>query len=259
MESSTLVDSSWRPESRDPRMPQRQDHREPLTCRPINLRSGIQKNAAGSVLIEWGDTHVICAASIEDRVPYHRVERGEGWLTAEYSMLPASTHRRTRRERPNVSGRSAEIQRLIGRSLRTAFNLKRFKGHTLWIDCDVLQADGGTRCASITGAYVAACIAVRKTKHGDQVDLRTPVSAVSVGIVDGEILVDLAYAEDSNADVDLNVVCSPAGIIEVQGTAEGRPFSRSQLDQMVDAAASNCEELFSLQKAAIDAAVKVSG
>ena len=222
----------------------RSDARAHDALRDITFDVGVQRHADGSVVIKWGQTHVLCAATFEDRVPAHRVSSGGGWLTAEYAMLPGSTQERQKRERPNVSGRTAEIQRLIGRSLRASINLDQLGQRTLWVDCDVIQADGGTRCASITGAYVAAVLAIRKA--GLKVT-PTPVAAVSVGIVKGETLLDLCYVEDSAADVDLNYVATPAGIVEVQGTAEGKPFPRARLDILLDTAQKATERLFALQ------------
>ena len=169
--------------------------------RPISFELGVQKHVAGSALIKWGDTHVLCAASIEERVPSF-VEEG-GWISAEYSLLPGSTHSRVRRERKGPSGRTAEIQRLIGRSLRGAIDLMKLEGLSLAIDCDVIQADGGTRCAAITGAFVAASIALKPFNYQP-----SPFAAISFGLVDGQLLTDLCYHEDSQAEVDMNIVLS---------------------------------------------------
>ncbi len=238
------------------------DGRSTEEIRPITFELGVQSGVDGSALIRWGGTHVICSASFEQKVPAHRFESGGGWLTAEYAMLPGAGDSRIRRERQGVGGRTAEIQRLIGRSLRATFDLSSFGQRTLRIDCDVLNADGGTRCASITGSYVAACIALSGLVHGQDASssfvLPDPVAAVSVGIVDGRVVTDLCYQEDSGADVDLNFVASSSGIIEVQGTAEGAPFSREQLNQMVDYASSACEVLFGLQREALSAAEVIS-
>ena len=212
--------------------------------RPISFELGIQKHVAGSALIKWGDTHVICSATLEERVPHH-VETG-GWASAEYALLPGSTHTRVRRDRKGPSGRTAEIQRLIGRSLRGAIDLAKLDGYSLTMDCDVLQADGGTRCASITGAYVAASIALRSV--GYQPD---PFAAISFGIVEGQILSDLCYHEDSQAEVDMNIVLSAKGLIEVQGTAERNPFSSAQLMEMLSRAEKASQHIFEIQHAAI--------
>lgn len=230
----------------------RSDGRAPDTLRDLQFDLGVQRQVPGSVLVRWGETHVLCAATFEDKVPPHRLQSGGGWLSAEYAMLPGATKDRQRRERPNVSGRTAEIQRLIGRSLRAVVELEKMGNRTLWLDCDVLQADGGTRCASITGAYVATVLAMRS------IGLKyepAPVAAVSVGIVKGEVLLDLCYVEDSAAEVDLNYVATPTGIVEVQGTAEGRPFARSRLDAMLNLASRACEDLFRLQAEALATAI----
>ncbi len=231
----------------------RKDERMHRQLRPISFDINVQPAAAGSALIRWGNTHVICAASVEDRVPPHRLQSGGGWLTAEYAMLPASSGERIRRDRKGVGGRTAEIQRLIGRSLRAVFDLDTLGQRTMRLDCDVLNADGGTRCASITGAYVAACMALKGICDTDGRTFVAPpqVAGVSVGIVEGTTVTDLCYIEDSQADVDLNFVSSPAGIIEIQGTAEGAPFSRHQLDEMVEYAEEAAKSLFTLQRAAL--------
>lgn len=228
----------------------RSDGRGPRDLRPISIELNVQPSAAGSVLIRWGGTHVICAASIENRVPPHRIDSGGGWLTAEYAMLPASSGDRIRRERKGVGGRTAEIQRLIGRSLRAVFDLDALGARTVRLDCDVLNADGGTRCASITGAYLAACMALHTICELDSKPFVLPsqLAAVSVGIVGEQVVSDLCYVEDSAAEVDLNFVASPTGVVEVQGTAEGSPFSRDQLNTMLDYAQASCETLFGLQR-----------
>ena len=220
------------------------DGRLPTDLRPISFELGVQKHVAGSALIKWGDTHVLCAATLEDRVPPF-VDEG-GWVSAEYALLPGSTHSRVRRDRKGPSGRTAEIQRLIGRSLRGALDLKRLDGVSLTIDCDVIQADGGTRCASITGAYVAASIALKQLGYHPE-----PFAAVSFGLVNGELLTDLCYHEDSQAEVDMNIVLSTQGLIEVQGTAERKPFSSSQLMEMVQRAEVAAQHIFEIQKNAI--------
>ncbi len=236
-------------------MTTRPDGRTPDALRPVAIDTGAQKGPAGSALIRWGDTHVLCAVSVENRVPHHRLQSGGGWLTAEYDMLPGAGSERVRRSRGKVGGRTAEIQRLIGRSLRAAVDLDALGQHTLWIDCDVLDADGGTRCASITGAYVATCLALREIGRRDHKKPRypAPVAAVSVGIHGGRPVLDLCYAEDSTADVDLNFVATPGGIIEIQGTAEGRPFTRAELDAMLELAEQGCARLFEIQRAALAA------
>lgn len=235
----------------------RVDSREPTQLRPIKVTVDYQRYAEGSVLIEAGETRVLCAASIEEVVPAFLEGRGQGWLTAEYSMLPRATKTRTRREssvgRP--SGRTQEIQRLIGRSLRAALDLKLLGERTLTVDCDVLQADGGTRTLSITGAYIAAhraCTALLKQGLLKGHPVQTPVAAVSVGIVDGVSLLDLNYAEDSRAQVDFNVVMTGRGeFVEVQGTAEGRPFSREALDGLLALAEQGIRRLVEIQQANI--------
>lgn len=226
---------------------QRSDGRAPDQLRPIEIVTGVQKYAEGSVLMKCGNTHVLCSASIEAGVPAWLKGRGKGWLTAEYSLLPRATHTRTRRERNGASGRTQEIQRLIGRSLRAAIDLQLLGERTVTLDCDVLQADGGTRTAAITGAYVALAYAIQTlVKDGTLTasPLVTQIAAVSVGIVDGEPLLDLTYAEDSTAAVDCNIVQTGSGaFVEVQGTAEGQPFDRQQLDQMLDLGTKGIREL----------------
>jgi ribonuclease PH len=208
--------------------------------------------AEGSVLIETGQTRVLCNASIEESVPAWRLASGSGWLTAEYGMLPRSTHQRMSRQRSSDSSRSREIQRLIGRSLRAAVDLDQLGPRTITVDCDVIQADGGTRTASITGGYVAVALALKKlieTGVIPETVLLTPVAAVSVGIVGGEAMLDLAYTEDSTAEVDLNVVMTGTGhFVEVQGTAEGQPFSRADLGTMLDLAWIGIERLLAEQQ-----------
>lgn len=223
------------------------DGRAVDALRPISIETDFQRFANGSALIRWGQTHVLCAASVEERVPHHRVSSGGGWMTAEYSMLPGSVSPRADRDRKKVSGRTAEIQRLIGRSLRAVFDLDTLGPRTVYVDCDVLQADGGTRCASITGAYVAVCLALRKLG----IEHQQPVAAVSLGVVGDRVLTDLCYVEDSTAQVDLNYVSTPAGLVEVQGTAEGKPFSQAQLNEMTSRGAAACERLFAMQRDAL--------
>ena len=206
----------------------RPDGRRPDELRPLEIITNFQKHAEGSALIKLGDTHVLCAASVEKGVPAFLAGKNQGWLTAEYAMLPRSTHTRTKRD---PGGRGKEIQRLIGRSLRAAVDLAHLGERTIAVDCDVLSADGGTRVAAITGAWIACALAIQKlVKLGQLPDaraLRPPVAAVSVGIVGGEVVLDLPYIEDSKADVDMNVVKTSDGrFIELQGTAEAQPFAR---------------------------------
>jgi ribonuclease PH len=231
----------------------RPDGRRPDQLRSLDIVTGFQKHAEGSALIKLGDTWVLCAASVEAGVPPFLTGKNQGWLTAEYSMLPRSTHTRSKRD---PGGRGKEIQRLIGRSLRAAVDLGALGERTIAVDCDVLSADGGTRVASITGAWIALALAIRKlVATGQLADLRAlrpPVAAVSVGIVGGEVVLDLPYAEDSRADVDLNVVADAAGkLIEVQGTAEHGTFDRAQLDAMLDLAAIGIQQLVAAQRAAV--------
>ncbi|MCO5101167.1 MAG: ribonuclease PH [Burkholderiaceae bacterium] len=231
--------------------------RTPDALRPVRLERGFTRHAEGSVLVAFGDTRVLCTASVEARVPPFLRGAGSGWLTAEYGMLPRSTHTRTEREaaRGRQSGRTQEIQRLIGRSLRAVFDLERLGERTITIDCDVLQADGGTRTAAITGAFVAAHDAVSLLLARGEIEaspVRDFVAAVSVGIHEGTPLLDLDYAEDSSCDTDLNVVMTGAGgFVEVQGTAEGEAFTRAQMDSLLDLAALGIERLIELQRAAL--------
>jgi ribonuclease PH len=226
----------------------RADGRVPTQLRPVSFTLGVQKWAEGSCLIRVGDTQVLCAATITDRVPPHLRGKGTGWVTAEYSMLPRATAERTDREsvKGKLGGRTHEIQRLIGRSLRDAVDLTRLGERTIAIDCDVLQADGGTRTASITGGYVALAAAL--ITYGLDRHLVGKVAAVSVGLVGGEALLDLDYSEDSRADVDFNVVGTDGGtFVEVQGTAEGNPFDRPAMDGLMDLASAGLEQLFAAQ------------
>ncbi len=227
------------------------DNRRNDELRPVKITPGYIDYAEGSVLIEQGKTRVLCAVSVMPGVPKWLDGRGQGWLTAEYAMLPRATHTRTPRE-TTPSPRSQEIRRLIGRSLRAAVDLKLIGENTLAIDCDVLQADGGTRTASITGAYVALVLAVRKmiaNKTASPRALQTAVAAVSVGIVGKDEMLDLAYDEDSRAEVDFNVVMTAAGkFIEVQGTAEGEPFSREAMDRLINLARGGIAELLKIQQ-----------
>lgn len=236
----------------------RTDGRKPVELRPLRITPNFMPYAEGSALIEMGQTRIICTATLEESVPRFRRNSGQGWLTAEYAMLPRATTQRTQREtgRGGPSGRTHEIQRLIGRSLRAVLDLSLLGERTLMIDCDVLQADGGTRTASITGAYVACALACRKLQRGGSKIARTPfkgeVAAVSVGIVDGTPLLDLKYDEDSRAAVDMNVVCTGDGrFVEVQGTAEGEPFSRAEMDELLTLASAGLEEIFAAQRAAL--------
>ena len=226
----------------------RADGRVPTQLRPVGFTLGVQKWAEGSCLIRVGDTPVLCAATIADRVPPHLRGKGTGWVTAEYSMLPRATAERTDREsvKGRLGGRTHEIQRLIGRSLRDAVDLSRLGERTITVDCDVLQADGGTRTASITGGYVALAAAL--ITYGMDRHLVGRVAAVSVGLIDGQALLDLDYSEDSRADVDFNVVGTDAGaFVEVQGTAEGKPFDRAAMDGLIDLASAGLERLFAAQ------------
>jgi ribonuclease PH len=231
--------------------------RGPRDLRPVKITPGFVKHAEGSTLVEFGDTRVLCAVSVEEKVPPHVMGTGEGWLTAEYGMLPRSTHTRTQREaaKGRQSGRTMEIQRLIGRALRAAVDLKKLGPRTLIIDCDVIQADGGTRTASITGAFVAVAVAIRKLRQSgvlvNEIPLR-PVTAVSVGVVKGQPLLDLDYSEDSSADVDMNLVATgDLDLIEVQGTAERNPFPRKTLNELVDLGLEGIRKLVDIQRAAI--------
>ncbi|HBG02415.1 MAG TPA: ribonuclease PH [Firmicutes bacterium] len=227
----------------------RVDGRRRDELRPVTITRDVNMHAEGSVLMEIGNTKVICTASVEDKVPPFLRGQGEGWVTGEYSMLPRATAVRNQREssRGKVGGRTHEIQRLIGRSLRSVVDLKALGERTIWIDCDVIQADGGTRTASITGAFIALSDALRKI--GGNVGVKEYLAAVSVGIVKGEPVLDLDYAEDFAAEVDFNVVMTQSGkIVEVQGTAEGLPFTREQMGQLMDLAEKGIFELLDKQK-----------
>jgi ribonuclease PH len=225
--------------------------------RPVRITRGFTIHAEGSVLIEFGQTRVLCTASVEDKVPPHKRGSGEGWVTAEYGMLPRATHTRGDREaaRGKQSGRTQEIQRLIGRSLRAVFDLKALGERTIALDCDVLQADGGTRTAAITGAFVAAQDAVNKLLAQGKLatsPITGPVAAISVGIVEGTPLLDLEYVEDVACDTDMNVVMTGAGhFVEVQGTAEGVAFTRAEMDRLLQLAEKGIAELVTLQAAAL--------
>src|SRR5215469_14216747 len=229
------------------------DGRASNQLRPVRMTVDYLRHAEGSVLVEFGDTRVLCVASIENRVPAFLEGRGQGWLTAEYSMLPRSGKSRSPREAATgrVGGRTHEIQRLIGRSLRACLDLQALGERTIILDCDVIQADGGTRTASITGSWVAlhrASAALRQREVLSSDPLRRQVAAISVGLVDGVPLLDLNYAEDSRAEVDANIVMTDAGeFIEVQGTSEGKPFSRAELDQLLQLAEGGIRELMALQ------------
>ena len=240
----------------------RADGRRADELREVRITPGFMPYAEGSALIELGRTRVVCTATLEDRVPPFRRNTGQGWLTAEYSMLPRATQQRTQREtgRGGPSGRTHEIQRLIGRSLRAVTNLSRLGERTITLDCDVLQADGGTRTASITGAYVALVLACRrlvKENRLPSVPVKAEVAAVSVGLVAGAALLDLKYDEDSRAEVDMNVVCTGDGrFVELQGTAEGEPFSGEQMEELLALARGGLETLFAAQRAALDEAAR---
>ena len=238
---------------------ERSGNRAADQLRPIRITRGYTIHAEGSVLIEFGNTRVLCTASVEEKVPPHKRGSGEGWVTAEYGMLPRSTHTRSDREaaRGKQSGRTQEIQRLIGRSMRAVFDLKALGERTIQIDCDVLQADGGTRTAAITGAFVAAQDAVNKLLSERKLaatPITGPVAAVSVGIVHGLPMLDLEYVEDVNCDTDMNVVMTGAGhFVEVQGTAEGAAFTRAEMDELLRLAEKGIGELVVLQQKALTA------
>ncbi len=231
---------------------QRVDGRQADQLRPAEFVFNVQQYAEGSVLIKLGNTHVLCSASVENSVPPWLKGRGQGWLTAEYALLPRATHTRTRRERAGASGRTQEIQRLIGRSLRAAIDLILLGERTITVDCDVLQADGGTRTAAITGGYVALEQAINKLLADGALGsspLITSIAAVSVGIVGGVPLLDLAYAEDSAADVDCNIVQAGTGaFVEVQSTAEHQAFTRAELNTLLDLAEGGIRQLMQLQR-----------
>ena len=237
----------------------RSDGRKPSQLRPLKITPSYIKTADGSVLIEMGDTRVICTAKLEERVPPFLRNSGKGWITAEYGMLPGSSQQRIGREssRGKAGGRTHEIQRLIGRSLRSVADLKSLGERSVWIDCDVIQADGGTRTASITGAYIALMEAVRVWRERGILSadpVKDAVAAVSIGIVDGKILLDLCYEEDSKADVDMNFVMTGSGkFIEVQGTAESAPFTKKQMERMAEIAHQGIKELLQAQKKVIAA------
>src|SRR6187402_2349009 len=239
---------------------ERSGNRAADQLRPIRITRGYTIHAEGSVLIEFGNTRVLCTASVEEKVPPHKRGSGEGWVTAEYGMLPRSTHTRSDREaaRGKQSGRTQEIQRLIGRSMRAVFDLKKLGERTIQLDCDVLQADGGTRTAAITGAYVAARDAVSKLLASGKLSetpIIGPVAAISVGIVSGTPLLDLEYIEDVACDTDMNVVMTGAGhFVEVQGTAEGVAFTRAEMDELLRLAEKGIAELVAMQEQALQKA-----
>lgn len=235
----------------------RHDGRAPDQLRPIRITRHFTKHAEGSVLIEFGSTKVLCTASVEERVPPHKKNSGEGWVTAEYGMLPRSTHTRTDREaaRGKQTGRTQEIQRLIGRSMRAVVDLKKLGERQIVLDCDVIQADGGTRTASITGAFVAlqdAVAVLLKRKLIKETPIREAVAAISVGVHDGVALLDLDYVEDSACETDMNIVMTAGGaFVEVQGTAEGVPFTREQMTALLDLAGKGIADLISAQAQAL--------
>ncbi|SEF84320.1 ribonuclease PH [Caloramator fervidus] len=232
----------------------RVDGRDNLDLREIKITRNYIKHAEGSVLVEFGDTKVICTASIDDKVPPFLKGTGEGWITCEYGMLPRSTKDRKTREsaKGKIDGRTAEIQRLIGRALRSVVDLSKIGERTIWIDCDVIQADGGTRTASITGAFIALVDAINKLDEMEKLSvypIKNFVAAVSVGIVDNEVLLDLCYEEDFKATVDMNVVMTDKGeFVEIQGTGEKLPFNKEQLEGMLSAAKKGIDEIIKIQK-----------
>ena len=233
-------------------MSTRTDGRRPDQAREVDIEIGVAPYAEGSCLISTGNTQVLCAASVTEGVPRWREESGAGWVTAEYGMLPRATHTRTSRERSGPRGRTQEIQRLIGRSIRSVTDMEVMGQHTVTVDCDVLQADGGTRTAAITGAFVAVRLAVRwMVENGlaERDPLKEAVAGVSVGIVEGLLCLDLDYREDSAAQVDMNVIGTRSGgLVEVQGTAEGDPFGRADFDSLLDLAVAGLEALFAAQQ-----------
>lgn len=241
----------------DPVMFTRADGRATNEMRPVRITRGFTSNPAGSVLVEFGQTRVMCTATVEEGVPRFKKDTGEGWLTAEYAMLPSATHERMPREsmKGKVKGRTHEISRLVGRSLRAAVDLTQLGENTIQLDCDVLQADGGTRTASITGAYVALADAIAVLRERGVVPgepLLAPVAAVSAGIIDGRVCLDLPYEEDSRAEVDLNVVMQEGGnFVEIQGTGEHGLFDRVKLGEMLDVAEIGCTQLIAAQKEAL--------
>jgi ribonuclease PH len=239
---------------------QRSFERTPRDLRPITFETDVNRYAEGSCLVSFGYTRVLCTASIEKSVPPFLKGKGEGWVTAEYNMLPRSTHTRSKREREKVGGRTAEIQRLIGRALRVAVDFKKLGEQTIMLDCDVLQADGGTRVSSICGAWVALALAVSRARKAGTMPndpLLRSVAAVSVGMHNGIHLLDLDYEEDSGGDVDMNVVMTgDGGLVEVQGTAEKNVFAKKDLDAMLDLGAEGIAKITALQKAAVERAMR---
>lgn len=238
----------------------RSDGRRPDQLRPVTIETGYLTYAEGSALISLGNTRVLCAATVDEKVPPWMKGRGTGWVTAEYAMLPRATQERTQREasKGKVGGRTHEIQRIIGRALRAVTNMAKLGERTVWVDCDVLQADGGTRTASLTGAYVALALALAKSFPAHEAlrwPLESMVAAVSVGVVEGHPVLDLAYDEDSKAHTDMNVFMTDAGrFVEIQGTAEAAPFDRHELDRMLELAEGGLRTLFDAQRAALEAA-----
>ena len=234
----------------------RQDNRAFDQLRNTKITPNISPYAEGSALIEVGGTKVICTASVEERVPPFLRNKGIGWVTAEYAMLPRATNTRTQRETQRPSGRTQEIQRLIGRSLRAVVDTNLLGERQIFLDCDVIQADGGTRCASVTGAYVALALACRKLLKNSIIKtnpILSEVAAVSVGIIEATPILDLAYVEDSNAEVDMNLVCTGSGkFIEIQGTAEREPFTRDQMDEMLKLGEIGVNKLFEIQRNALN-------
>jgi len=236
---------------------QRVDGRQPDQLREIEIIPNPLRYAEGSAEIRMGATRVLCAATLDERVPPHRIGSGQGWLTAEYAMLPRSSPQRIVRDgvRGKIGGRSQEIQRLIGRALRSVFRMDKFGERTMILDCDVIEADGGTRTAAVTGAFVALGLAVLRLREQKKIGaglIRDFLSAVSVGVVEGAPVLDLCYLEDAQAEVDMNVVMTGAGqYVEVQGTAEGAPFDRAQLDAMLELASAGTARLIQLQKATL--------
>lgn len=230
----------------------RPDGRAATQMRPLKITRNYLKYAEGSVLIEAGDTRIICSASVEDKVPPFLKDKGEGWITAEYSMLPRSVQTRILRDRVKMAGRSYEIQRLIGRALRSCINLKLIGERSIIIDCDVIQADGGTRTMAINGSFIALADALGKMKKGgiiNEIPLESFVAAISVGKLDDALVLDLNYEEDSKADVDMNVVMNDKGeFIEVQGTSEGKTFKREEMDKLLDLAQKGIQDIIGIQK-----------
>ena len=235
----------------------RKDGRAADQLRPVTIEPGFLKYAEGSALISVGDTRVLCAATLEEKVPQWMKGRGTGWITAEYAMLPRATQDRTQREasKGRLGGRTHEIQRIIGRALRAVTDMAKLGERTLWLDCDVLQADGGTRTAAVTGAYVALALALSKSfdpADAKKWPLRGAIAATSVGFLDGMAMLDLPYEEDSRAEVDMNVAMTQDGkFVEIQGTAEAQPFDRGQLDALLNLAQGGIEQLFALQRRAL--------